>query len=163
MSERTVALYLDAWADAEGGAATLRRPLLLWRKAMWFKANPRPASYMRALLAEHWPDARIVDARLESNWAGALAGADRVVLLYPDATGIGFGRIERQVFRVASRSAIVALNGRRRVFPMDAAARRRLVLRRALERSMLIECVLGTMLLALTPLLWAFDLARGRR
>jgi hypothetical protein len=163
MSETVTALVLDPWLGLEDAPPTLRRPLLLWRKAMWFKANPRPAAYMRALLAEHWPQARLVDVRSEPHWAGALTGAERVVLLYPDAIGIGFGGIERRLLRLEPHGVITVLNGRRRVFELDRRVRRRLLLRRFLERSMLIECILGVGMLAATPFLVCLDLARGRR
>lgn len=163
MSEKVTALFLDPWIGMDEAAPMFRRPLLLWRKAMWFKTNPRPGAYMRTLLAEHWPEARLVDVRSEPHWADALGGTGRVVLLYPDAIGIGFGGIERRLLRLATRRAITVLNGRRRVFPLDRSARRRLLLRRFLERSMLLECVFGALFLVATPFLVCLDLAMGRR
>jgi hypothetical protein len=155
----TVALFLDPWEGLAEASPSLRRPRLLWRKAMWFKANPRSLAYMRALLAEHFPDATLLDVRAEPDWERAL-GSGPVVLLYPDAIGIGFGAIER---RLLGRVPVTVLNGRRRNFALDRATRRRLRLRRFLERTMLLEGVFGLGLLIATPFLLGFDLARGRR
>lgn len=156
----TVALFLDPWEGLAEASPSLRRPRLLWRKAMWFKANPRSLAYMRALLAEHFPDASLLDVRSEPDWRHRLTGADRVVLLYPDAIGIGFGALERQLL---GRVPVTVINGRRRNFVLDRATRRRLRLRRFLERTMLLEGVFGLGLLLATPFLLGIDLARGRR
>lgn len=163
MTGTTIALFRDPWAGLEDAPASPRRPLLLWRKAMWFKANPRSAEYMRARVAEVLPEAQFVDVAAEPRWASALAGADEVMLVYPDAIGIGFLGLERAVVGRVPRRAIRVLNGRRRVFPLDAKTHRRLVLHRVLERSMIIECVLGAIVLTATPVLFCVDLARGRR
>ena len=155
-----VAVFFDPWRGLAEASTAGRNPRLLWRKAQWFKANPRDKDYMRARLAEHRPEASFVDATANPNWADALAGAGEVVLLYPDAIGIGFGAIER---RLPGHARITVLNGRRRVFALDRPTRRRLMLRRFLERTMLLECVFGIGLLVATPFLLSVDLARGRR
>ena len=163
MSETTVALFYDPWAGHAEAPVSLARPGLLWRKAVWFKANPRSRAYMAALLAEMRPAARLVDVGEGDGWRAAAAEARHILLLYPDAIGIGFGRIERALRRAAPAASLAALNGRRRLLPLDRATLRALRLRRFLERTMLVECVLGLTLLAATPLLLAFDYARGRR
>jgi hypothetical protein len=160
---KIVALYRNAWPGLDDAPARASNPAALWRKAVWFKANPRSAGYMRALLDELHPGARFVDVAAESRWAEFLPGADAVVLLYPDAIGIGFGGLERRLRRLVPQGAIRVVNGRRRGFALDPATRRRLLVRRALERSMLIECVVGAVMLAATPVLWGVDFARGRR
>jgi len=120
---------------------TMRRA---YRRALFEKANPRPPAYMRTLFAERYPDGRLE--------GGVPAGdADTIVLLYPDAIGLGFGAIERRLPRGAR---IVVLNGRRREFPLDRRTRAALRKRRLLER---------TMLGVATPVLLAADLVRGRR
>jgi hypothetical protein len=163
VSGQTIALAYDPWSGLEDALASRRHPLLLWRKAMWFKANPRPPAYMRARLEEHWPEAKIVAVAADARWAETLSGAERVVLLYPDAIGIGFGAIERRLLAVVPRGAVTVLNGRRRIFPLDRPSRRGLLLRRVLERSMLVECAAGAVILVLTPILFCVDFAAGRR
>jgi hypothetical protein len=158
-----IGLYHDAWSGLGEAPITLRRPLLLFRKAMWFKANPRSADYMRARLAEAWPAARFFDCGTEPDWEQAAAAAGDVVLLYPDAIGIGFGDIERRLQSVAPRATLHVLNGRRRGFLLDAATHRALRLRRFLECSMLVEIVFGCGFLLATPVLLGVDWARGRR
>jgi len=162
VSGKIVGLYADPWAGLAAAQISFGHPLRLWRKAVWFKANPRSAAYMRERLAERWPDAAFIDAGA-GPWATSLAGADTIVLLYPDAIGLGFGGIERQVRALAPRATLKVLNGRRRCFDLDAGTRRALALRRFLERSMLVELLLGTALLLATPFLHAADLVAGRR
>jgi hypothetical protein len=157
-----IALFHDPWAGLAQEPASPRHPVTLWRQATRFKANPRSAAYMRERAAEFFPAARFIDVAAEPRWADALAGASGVVLLYPDAIGMGFGAIERRVRR-ATRTDIHVVTGRRRGFVLDRATRRRLRLRRLLERSMIIECVAGALVLLLTPVLYGIDRARGRQ
>jgi hypothetical protein len=132
-----------------------------WRAVIW-KANPRSAEYMRDLFAGLVPDGVVVDAG--RGMAEALATADRVLLLYPDAVGLGWGRIERAVRDAApASSSIEVLNGRRRGFALDGGTRRALWLRRVLERTMLVELVAAGAIVGGAPLLWALDALRGRR
>ena len=163
MSGPLVALFRDPWAGLAEEAVTWRNPRLLWRKAQWFKANPRSEAYMRARLAEHWPEAEFVDVAADPAWETRISGAAEIVLLYPDAIGIGFRGLERRVRVHAPRAAIQVLNGRRRVFLLDPATARALRVRRFLERTMLLDVFMGLAFLAATPVLLACDLARGRR
>ena len=130
-----------------------------WRGVI-HKANPRSAQYMHDLFAELAPDGRLVPEG--PDLASALSGAERVILLYPDAIGLGWGPVERTVRRVAPASTEV-LNGRRRHFALDEATRRSLWVRRTLERTMLGELVMASLLVGLAAVLWPIDAARGRR
>jgi hypothetical protein len=163
MSAAIVALYHDPWKGLADAAVDWRRPWRVSRKAQWFKANPRTASYMQDRLAELWPEARFIDTDAEPDWDRALDGAAQIVLLYPDAIGIGFNRVERIVRARANHAILQVVNGRRRVFLLDDATARALRLRRFLEETMVLEAVMGLGLLVATPVLLAFDLARGRR
>jgi hypothetical protein len=128
-----------------------------YRKMVEFKANPRDEAYMRALFAERYPDGCIGEA-------GEATTADRVVLLYPDAIGIGWAAVERRVRAAARPSAeIRVLNGRRRDFALNRRTYRTLAVRRVLESALLGEAVLTAIFLVLTPPLLAWDLVRGRR
>jgi hypothetical protein len=158
-----VALFRDPWRQAAADPLSLRHPWRLWRKAVWLRANPRDAGYMHALLAEQFPAVPFIDADGDSGWEAMVAGAATVVLLYPDSIGLGFMGLESRARRIAPNAGFIALNGRRRQFALDAAARRRLCMRRFFEWTMLLEFLMGVALVIATPFLWAFDCARGRR
>lgn len=128
-----------------------------YRTMVEFKANPRDEAYLRKLFAERYPDGRI-------GAPDEATTADRVVLLYPDAIGIGWAGVERSVRSAAGPGTEVrVLNGRRRDFALDRAARRRLAVRRLLESALVGEAVVTLAFLALTPPLVAWDALRGRR
>jgi hypothetical protein len=133
-----------------------------YRRAVVWKANPRSPQYMRERFAEAAPDGTLVDAG--PGLADAVRGAERVLLLYPDAIGLGWGRIERTVLAAkAAGGGIEVLNGRRRRFGFDARTRRALRVRRVLERTMLAELLAAPVIVGLAPLLWLADALRGRR
>ena len=147
----TVGILHDPWPGRRGGR--LRR----YRTMVEFKANPRDEAYLRALFAERYPDGRL--GTLQD--AG---GAARVVLLYPDATGVGRAPVERRARAALSPGAeLRVLNGRRRDFALDRRTRRQLRLRRALETALVAEALFAVLFAVLTPPLLAFDLLRGRR
>lgn len=160
---RVVGLFRSPWGAGLAHSRTARSPLQMFRYAVWFKANPRDAAYMQQLLGERFPNAEFVDVDHHANWRDAAAGADTLVLLYPDAIGLGFSSLERKVGRISKAEAIVrVLNGRRRDFALDGATMRALRLRRIIERSMLGEILFMPVFLCLTPLLLLVDWAKGR-
>lgn len=160
----TVALHYDPWAAQTGQRPAGRNPLALYRYAVWYKANPRDADYLRALVAGRHPDAEWVEVGPEADWEARVAAADRVLLLYPDAIGLGFSRIEaRLAGAVRPGCAIDVLNGRQREFHWDSAAKGALRRRRFLEWTMLPELLFLPAFLVATPILWTIDLLRGRR
>jgi hypothetical protein len=132
-----------------------------WR-GLITKANPRSPDYMRARFAEAEPGGRLVSPG--PGLSAELQGADRVLLLYPDAIGLGWEGIERAVRQaVPAGAAIEVLNGRRRRFALDARTHRALRVRRALERGMVGELVMAPLVVALALVLWPLDALRGRR
>jgi hypothetical protein len=163
MTGRTVAVFFSPW-PADGLKRPPRsRPLAQYRYAVWYKANPRSADYMRALQQERFPEADVVEARAEKDWRGRIAQADTIVLLYPDAIGLGFGAIERSVLSHKAKSATVEiLNGRRRQFRLTGRTLWALRLRRFLEWTMLPELVFIPVFIVVTPVLWTIDAVRGR-
>jgi hypothetical protein len=93
-----------------------------------------------------------------------VSGAQQIVLLYPDAIGLGWGPVERAVLRRAAPGAEVrVLNGRRRDFVLDRRARFRLELRRWFETALIGEAAATVSFVLLTPVLLAWDVLRGRR
>jgi len=130
------------------GRRGLRRA---YRRTLEWKANPRPPDYMRALFAERHPEGVVASA--------VPADAREIILLYPDAIGLGFRRLERSLPRGVP---VRVLNGRGREFVLDRRGRRALTLRRALERTLIVEGLALAALALATPPLLLFDLARGR-
>jgi len=164
VTARVIAVHHDPWPPTAGDPDSSRAPWALYRRAVRYKANPRPPDYLRALLAERFPEAEWLATAADPSWPERIAGADVVVLLYPDATGLGFLGIERALrSRLRPGVEVIVLNGRRRQFRWDRAARWRLRLRRALEWTMLVEFLAVPVFIAATPLLWALDAMRGRR
>jgi hypothetical protein len=166
MKHKTVGIFNYPWPpEYIEGKTPMREGALpdLYRKAVWNKANPRREDYMKARFFEVWPDGIFVSAN-QANWRDHLADADTIVLLYPDAIGLGFRQLEKQVFKTKKKwAAVRVLNGRRRQFLLNASVRRQLLWRRFLERSMLAEFVAIVPFVILTSLLWIFDWARGHR
>ena len=62
---------------------------------------------------------------------------DAVILLYPDGNGTGWAPLENTLSRLGA--PMVVINGRRRLFLLDAQTRRSLLMRRCLERSWVVE------------------------
>jgi hypothetical protein len=159
-----VGVYANPWPDPLAGSARPKGSIAsLYRRGVQYKANPRDEAYMRALFAERYPDGVLIRAD-HAAWRREVAGADTIVLVYPDSIGLGFRRIESAVRRAARPGATVrVLNGRRRDFEWTAAVRRQLYVRRMLERTMAVELVSVFAFLVVTPCLLAADLVRGRR
>lgn len=161
MQKSTVGIYHDDWRTTPARASSLAD---LHRRAVMVKAGPRDSAYMRRLFAERWPDGQFVDADAGTDWTSLVREADVVVLLYPDAIGLGFGGIESLVARNRKHWATVrVLNGRRRSFVLSRTAHAGLRMRRAIERSMMGEALLIVPFVMVTPFLVAIDLLRGRR
>lgn len=163
MIENAIGIFYDHWARTREAPTTWRNPFSLWRKAVWYKANPRSANYMKALLAKRYPHAEFLDIGSNTLPSDALKRASKVVLLYPDAIGLGFTPIEHSVIRQAPQAAVEVLNGRRRQFAFDGSSRRALRFRRFLEWTMLVECFTGIVILLATPFLIFADFVRGKK
>jgi hypothetical protein len=149
----TIGIPHDPWPARRGGTGVLRR----YRTMVEFKANPRDEAYLRALFAERYPAGRL--GTLDD-----VARAERVVLVYPDAIGVGWGPMERRVReRARQGTELRVLNGRRRDFALDGRTRRHLHLRRILETSLAGEALATVLFLLATGPLLAADLLRGRR
>jgi hypothetical protein len=157
-----IALYYSPWPADGQKRPPKSRPLAQYRYAVWYKANPRDAGYMRALQQERLQAAEWVEA-VASDWIDRVSNADKIVLIYPDAIGLGFGAIERAVLKHKKASSTVdVLNGRRRQFSLTGATRAALRLRRLLERTMLLELLFIPVFIVVTPVLWTVDAVRGR-
>jgi hypothetical protein len=158
-----IGIFQDRWVGIRQLPTSFRNPLGLWMKAVWYKANPRSPDYMKALFAERYPGAIFLDTGAGAISAATMAGASKVVLLYPDSIGLGYASIERSVARNAPNAAVEVLSGRRRQFAFDRTSRWALRCRRFLEWTMLIECFAGIAVLLATPFLLLLDFVRGKR
>jgi len=163
MSHRTIGLYLP-WKWNLAQLAPTCNPLTKYRRAVEFKANRRDESYMRALLTERFPDGEFINIDQDRHWRKILPEADTVVLLYPDAIGLGFSPVERAVGRLKKNwAAIRVLNGRRRDFLLNTTTLWALRLRRTIEWGMLGEILALLLFAGFTPFLLLRDLMRGRK
>jgi hypothetical protein len=149
-------------------------------------ANPRSSAAQielaKAALATGRPDAvrLIVDEPLASQIASPpsidvetqdttilartvppLEGVNTVVLVYPDALGLTFGRLERQL-KSSGADNIVVVTGRRRLFPLTEAARRALRWRRMLASTRLVELAAVVAVIPIAAVLAVYDRLRGR-
>lgn len=145
--------------------------LLLKSRKQLLSANPRSVTYMLTLahdfIEEHapsasidllinpefeteipallkkWPHQIVVDHTITDTQQNKdlLRTYDTVILLYPDAIGLGWGKIERRLAQL-NDVTILVINGRRRVFILDREMRCALTLRRLLDLSCLVEIIL---------------------
>ena len=135
----------------------------MFRRAVWYKANPRDEGYMHTLFVEHYPGQTFINVDQNADWQGELRTADKIVLLYPDAIGIGFSRFERRVGKIKSAWAEVrVLNGRRRDFLLNASTLFAVRMRRLIERTMAGEFAFLALFVFVTPVLLIIDWLRGR-
>jgi hypothetical protein len=135
-----------------------------WDPDVWFKANPRGEKYMKDLFTEYFREGVFINIHHDPFWHQNLGEADRIVLLYPDAIGQGFYRLETKVQRRKKRFAVIrALNGRRREFLLNRTTLYSLRVRRIMERWMLGEVAALILFTFVTPVLLVIDLLKGRR
>ena len=97
------------------------------------RSNSRSKEYMLTLLREKFPGAELIDLEQPRP-------PGRIVLLYPDAIGLGWGKIEKRV-KIQTQHLTV-LNGRKRVFDLIPSVHRKLLLHRFLEITFLPEILL---------------------
>jgi hypothetical protein len=157
-------IFSYPWPEAYGKGPLRRRTLLeLYRKAVWNKANPRREEYMMRVFDARWPEGDYVNVDHDPQWRRRVPSAERVVLLYPDAIGLGFRPIESQILKMKPMSSVYVLNGRKREFRFTPSTRYALYGRRVLERGMVGEAVAVVLFLIATPVLWVIDRIRRHR
>jgi hypothetical protein len=86
---------------------------------------------------------------------------DAVILLYSDPVGLGWNQTERAVARLGVDCYV--LNGRRRFFKFDGAARGELNWRRFLELSWIVEIFFAVAATLVSIPLMIYDLAKGSK
>lgn len=119
---------------------------------------------MRALFGSVYPNGTFLEIKDRADWREKAAAADEIVLLYPDPLGLGFRKVEIELFGLKGQGAsLVVLNGRRRHFELDEATYRGLRLRRLVKMLMAGEVPLVAIFLLATPFLLVIDLMGGKR
>ncbi len=129
-------------------------PRMLWRVVV-NRANPRSEDYMKALFAEKFPDG----IYLGDSFPEAAVPEDRIVLLYADANGMGYGGIELKCF---FGHQVETINGRRRHVHLTYGHWALLMVKRFLEKSILPELIVTPFVFITAAVLWAGDALRGR-
>ncbi len=156
-----------------------------------FYANPRSPAYMaerlRALFGSGEGRRRtlVLDPKLDgedatAGWAGdihrsadslarspgdlaeQMRAHDAVLLLHSDALGLGLGALERRLVG-AFPAGVFVLNGRRRLYRLDARMQRRLRRRRVLAETRIVEAALARVVPILAWLLAGFDRFASRK
>jgi hypothetical protein len=160
-----VALYCDPPAFADFG---------LWGNYFGRRMNtflrvqsaPRTLEYSKQILGELMPEVESI-VSIESpselaamNWHSI----ETLVLLWPDSNGLGWGKVERLLrAHLSSVSEIWIINGRRRRLKFGGRTYRRLLWRRRIEQSLIVNLLCTGSLLTLGSFFWAADLFRGRK
>lgn len=99
-----------------------------------------------------------IEVRAARDLMGTNEPADSVLVIYPDALGLGWASLE---LRLPEGKAYV-LNGRRRIFALDANARWGLRWRRLLANTRVTELLASLAIIPLAAGLAAWDALRGR-
>ena len=99
-----------------------------------------------------------VEVKAARDLLSANETADSVLLIYPDALGLGWAPLESRL----PRGQVYAVNGRRRIFPFNANARRKLRWRRLLASSRATELLATIAIVPLAAGLAAWDVLRGK-
>jgi hypothetical protein len=90
-----------------------------------------------------------------------LQSFDIAIMVYPDALGLGRSGMEAELLR-NTRVPLYFVNGRRRIMPLDSAARRALSWRRLLATTRLTELCLSLLIIPLAMFWAALDALRGK-
>lgn len=102
------------------------------------RANPRSKEYMLNLLHDKFPGIELIDLKQPR-------APGKIILLYPDSIGLGWGKIENSL-KIQTQD-IAVLNGRKRVFELTPSTRKTLLFRRFLEMTFLPEILLTPFIL----------------
>lgn len=126
--------------------------------------RPRTREYMKNLFEKKYPTGSFLEVGNNTSWTDQVSDADSIVLLYPDPIGYGFNKIEKQILQLKdSRCALRALTGRRREILLNPRTRNALSFRRLIRQLMIVEILLSTLFVLVTPFLVVFDQLRGRK
>ncbi len=167
MTHTTIGIFYDPWnPDWEIGKTRVRlhgfRLCQLYRQVIWYKARPRREKYMRQLFREKFPEGTFIHVKKGTDIYHAIRRATTIILLYPDANGLGFNWLEWLILgNKQPFTNVKVLNGRRRLFVLSHAVYLQLMLRRFMERTMLAELLTIIPFVIISPVLLLYD--RWRR
>lgn len=116
-------------------------------RAIYNRANPRTKKYMESLLKKKFPETKLY----LKNELNSLDHIDKIILLYPDSIGLGWGTIENKIHKICKN--ITVLNGRGRNFSLDIKTIIELKIKRFLEISFILEIVTSPFLIIYGALL----------
>ena len=105
------------------------------------RANPRSLAYMKETINSRMGNLDLIQTYDLSNLSTInISAFEQIIILWPDANGMGWFNIEKQVFKAKKANApVYVLNGRKRLFELSRALWRRYRFRRFLEKSFLLE------------------------
>lgn len=171
------------WLIKRLAANQLRQSIAIYRDHF---ANPRELDYLVALLegeAEVAPNGAasiLIDKGWQADQISRLSGrldyqiadfqqsasidlkgADQVVVVYPDALGLGWRSLEKHL--LSTGKPILVVNGRRRVFSLDRAASREMRFRRFLAETRVVELLLGVVVVGIAFVFAVYDFVSGVR
>jgi hypothetical protein len=155
---------LERWAMRHKGSF-LAKKIRTLAVYLEYQRNPRSRSYMEELVHAFFPNRqnKILDVNrspVQLDWDAM----DCIVLLWPDGNGTGWANIEREIFRRKKTTAkVLVLNGRRRLFELDAGRWRAIKWRRALEKTLVLEMGLVVIFFVTGSALALWDFLTQRR
>jgi hypothetical protein len=165
---KVVGIFYYPWEDSYVKTGDPNRTLLaLYKKMIWYKANPRSKDYMENLFIQRYPDGEFLHVHNSSDIdviRNKINICDKVVLLFPDAIGLGCYSIEKILFGIAPpHLSIRILNGRKRDFNYSLNVKYSLKLRRLFSRALIVEFALMPIMLFLTLVYLPLDFLRGKK
>ena len=117
------------------------------------RSNSRSEEYMNKLVQERFPEVELINSSDPHD-------NSELILLYPDAIGLGWSRLEKKMLREFKK--VTVLNGRHRYFDLNHKEIFKLRLRRFLECTFLPEMVFAPFILILGITLAIKDKIIGR-
>ncbi len=149
-------LYYDYWKNKNLNN--------IYHKGVHFKSNPRTFEYLTSKLKDKITNSDVVIltdmADLEKIDFDAY---EKIILLYPDSTGLGWYAIERIILKnVNEMKNIYIINGRGRKIVFNKLNLMSLRIKRCLERSLLGEIIFTVFFIVSTPFLLIKDLINGK-
>ena len=129
-----------------------------------YRGNPRSLEYMKGLV-DHYLGKTDLVPTYDLSMLSRIPTVDQIVLLWPDANGMGWFDIERRVFKLKRASSdVYVLNGRKRLFGLSKIQWRLIRFKRFLEKSFLLEMGVLLLFIITAPILALWDgLSQGVR
>lgn len=157
-------LFIYHKSEAYPGAKLIpiRLLRLLFTKLSGFheyRGSPRPLPYMKDLIYNrigNIDSACLMETSIVSQID--VSKFKQIVLLWPDANGMGWFNIERQIFkRKQADTQVYVLNGRRRLFELPRKQWRSFRVKRFLEKTFLLEVGVLLLFIVTAPILALWD------